>query len=176
MNTTTQKLTVTGALIALDVVLTRLLAVNTAVMKIGIGFLAVAVCAGLYGPVWAAVCGAAADLTGALLFPTGAYFPGFTLTAALTGVLFGLLLKNYTKPGAAAAAVLNCVLISYLANTFLISRISGTSYTKLLAARAVQLAVGLPLQTVLLVVVLPVIIQQLNRIKWKNKEKNKKSS
>ena len=31
-------------------------------------------------------------LVGALLFPTGAFFPGFTLTAACTGLLYGLCL------------------------------------------------------------------------------------
>lgn len=176
MNTTTEKLAVTGALTALEVVLTRLLAINTAVMKIGIGFLAVAVCAGLYGPGWGAVCGACADLIGSLLFPTGAYFPGFTLTAALTGVLFGLLLRAYTKEKAALAAVLNSVLISYLANTYLITVLSGAPYRELLTARTVQLAITLPLQMIVLTFVLPVILSRLNGIKWKSRKTDKKSS
>ena len=47
---------------------------------------------------------------------------------------------------AALAAALNCVLVSYLANSALIAFISGTAYTALLATRAVQLAVLLPVQ------------------------------
>ena len=138
----TKKLLVSAQLIALDVVLTRLLAVNTPVMKIGLGFAAVALCAILYGPWWAA-----------LLFPTGAFFPGFTLTAACTGLIFGLCLYRRGKSllWPILAAVLNVVLVSFLLNTAMISYISGTPYATLLNARAVQLAVMLPVQLTVLV-------------------------
>ena len=149
----TKKLLVSAQLIALDVVLTRLLAINTPVMKIGLGFAAVALCAILYGPWWAALVAALGDLVGALFFPTGAFFPGFTLTAACTGFIFGLCLYRRGKSllWPILAAVLNVVLVSYLANTAMISYISGTPYATLLKARAVQLAVMLPVQIIVLV-------------------------
>lgn len=144
----TKKLIVSAQLVALDVVFTRLLAVSTPLMKIGLGFAAVALCAMLYGPWWAALVAALGDVVGALLFPTGAFFPGFTLTAACTGLLFGLCLYRRDKSllWPILAALLNTVLVSYLANTAMISYISGTPYTTLLKARAVQLAVTLPVQ------------------------------
>ena len=148
----TKKLIVSAQLLALDVVLTRLLAINTPVMKIGFGFAAVALCAVLYGPWWAALTAALGDIVGALLFPTGAFFPGFTLTAACTGLIFGLCLYRRDKSllWPIAAAALNVVLVSYLANTAMISWISGSPYTTLLKARAVQLAVMLPVQLAVL--------------------------
>ena len=148
----TKKLIVSAQLLALDVVLTRLLAINTPLMKIGLGFAAVALCAILYGPWWAALVAALGDLVGALLFPTGAFFPGFTLTAACTGFIFGLCLYRRGKSllWPILAAVLNVVLVSYLANTAMISYISGTPYATLLKARAVQLAVMLPVQLAVL--------------------------
>lgn len=144
----TKKLIVSAQLVALDVVFTRLLAVSTPLMKIGLGFAAVALCAMLYGPWWAALVAALGDVVGALLFPTGAFFPGFTLTAACTGLLFGLCLYRRDKSllWPILAALLNTVLVSYLANTAMISYISGTPYTTLLKARAVQLAVMLPVR------------------------------
>ena len=148
----TRQLAVSALLLAADVVLTRLLAINTPLMKIGLGFAAVALCAMLYGPWWAALIAALGDFVGALLFPTGAYFPGFTLTAACTGLIYGLCLyrrgTGWVYP--VLAALLNVLLISYLANTALISCLSGTPYPTLLAARAVQLAVMLPLQIAVL--------------------------
>ena len=149
----TKKLLVSAQLIALDVVLTRLLAVNTPVMKIGFGFAAVALCAMLFGPWWAALTAALGDLVGALLFPTGAFFPGFTLTAACTGLIFGLCLYRRGKSllWPILAALLNTVLVSYLANTAMISYISGSPFVTLIKARAVQLAVMLPVQIVVLV-------------------------
>ena len=152
MRHNTKKLIVSALLIALDVILSRLLAINTPVMKIGLGFAAVALCALLYGPWWAAVVAALADILGSTLFPTGAYFPGFTLTAACTGAIFGLCLyrraSDWRFP--ILAAVLNCVLISYLANSAMIAFITGTLYTALLGVRAVQLTVMLPLQSLVL--------------------------
>ena len=58
-------------LLALEIVLSRFLSISTPLMKIGLGFAAVAVSAMLYGPAWAALTGALGDLIGALLFPTG---------------------------------------------------------------------------------------------------------
>ena len=149
----TKKLIVSAELLALDVVLTRLLAINTPLMKIGLGFAAVALCAVLYGPWWASLVAALGDLVGALLFPTGAFFPGFTLTAACTGLIFGLCLCRRDKSllWPILAAALNVVLVSFLLNTAMISYISGSSYTTLLKARAVQLTVMLPVQLAVLV-------------------------
>ena len=58
MKPDTKKLAVSALLITADVVLTRLLALNTPVMKIGLGFAAVALSAMLYGPGWAALTAA----------------------------------------------------------------------------------------------------------------------
>ena len=149
---TTRKLAISALLLTADVILTRLIAFNTPVMKIGLGFTAVALCAMIYGPWWAALVAALADLLGSLLFPTGAYFPGFTLTAACVGLIFGLLLHRrdlrWWRPVLAAA--LNSVLISYLANTAMICVISGAPFKAMLVARLVQLAVMFPLQVVVL--------------------------
>lgn len=120
---TLRQLTVSALLIALDVVFTRVLAINTPLMKIGLGFTAVAVSAMLYGPLWAALTAGLGDLIGALMFPTGAYFPGFTLTAALTGLIFGLFL--YRREGkwlrAFLAALTNCFFVTLVLNTLLIA-------------------------------------------------------
>ena len=70
----------------------RVLALNTPVMKIGLGFAAIAFCAMAYGPWWAALVSARWATFSAACFPHGGIFPGFTLTAALTGLIFGLVL------------------------------------------------------------------------------------
>ena len=143
-------------------------------MKIGLGFAAVAICGALYGPWWACICAGIGDLIGSLIFPTGAYFPGFTVTAALTGLLFGALLRPFTVKKALLAGILNVVIVSFFCNTAMIAYLTGGDYTKLLAARAVQIAVMLPVQCAVLAVVLPMI---LKRIKiGKNRGKNKNNS
>lgn len=148
MRASTRKLVISALLVTLDVLFTRILALNTPVMKLGLGFAAVAFCAQAYGAGWAALTAALGDLLGSLLFPTGAYFPGFTLTAAMTGAIFGLCLYGRAPRFicALAAAALNCMCVSFLANTGLIALITGAAYLPLLAARGVQLAVMLPVQ------------------------------
>ena len=166
---TLRQLTVSALLIALDVVFSRVLAINTPLMKIGLGFAAVAVAAMLYGPAWAALTAALGDLIGALLFPTGAYFPGFTATAALTGLIFGLFLYRREKSWLRAflAALCNCLLVTLLLNTLMIAvffrsspaELAGADFVRfmeltnlkaLLAARIPQFFIMLAVQTLVL--------------------------
>jgi ECF transporter S component (folate family) len=48
----------------------------------------------LLGPAWSAGVAALGDVIGALFLPKGAFFPGFTLSALLTGLIHGLFLYN----------------------------------------------------------------------------------
>lgn len=125
-----------AVLTALQVVLSRFLSVQLWNLKFGFSFVPVMIAANLYGPFGAAAVYAVGDLFGALLFPTGAYFPGFTLTAALSGLVWGLLLKGRIRPLKAVGAVLivqcGC---SFLLNSYWISFVSGSPYLSLLAVR-----------------------------------------
>jgi len=147
-----QKLVLSALLLAFDVVFTRLLAINGTLVKLGFGFAAVALCAMLYGPAWTALVAALGDLVGALLFPTGAYFPGFTLTAALTGLLFGLCL--YRRPvrwgNAFLAAFLNCLLVTLLLNTAMLVVFFDLSLPVLLSSRVPQFFIMTAAQTLVI--------------------------
>ncbi len=171
-----RQLCVSALLIAFDVIFTRLLALNTPLVKMGFGFAAVAVCAMLYGPAWAALTAALGDLVGALLFPTGAYFPGFTLTAALTGLIFGLCL--YRRPvkllNAFLAAFLNCLLVTLVLNTAQIVIFFHASLEVLLASRVPQFFIMTAVQT-LVIRALGASPQLLAEIRGKNPENREKS-
>lgn len=147
-----QKLALSALLLAFDVVFTRVLALNTPLVKMGFGFAAVALCAMLYGPGWTALIAGLGDLIGALLFPTGAYFPGFTLTAALTGLLFGLCLyrREVRWPNALLAAFLNCLLVTLLLNTAMIVVFFKASLPVLLASRVPQFFIMTAVQTLVI--------------------------
>lgn len=88
----TLKLVLVGLLVALGVVLTRFLSIETPIVRIGISFIAIAAAGILLGPVHAAFVGALIDIVGYALKPTGPYFPGFTISGALHGLSYGLLL------------------------------------------------------------------------------------
>ena len=75
-----------AVLLAMEVVLSRFFSIATPITKFSFAFVPLAVCGALFGPVWGGVMGALADLLGAILFPIGPYFPGYTLNNALHGV------------------------------------------------------------------------------------------
>ena len=144
-------MTVCAMLVAVHVLLSRILSVNAWNMKIGLAFLPVYAAAYLYGPWVAAIVGGLGDLIGALIFPIGPYFPGFTLSCALTGVIFGLLLKG-GKPlkSVIAAVAMDQVFIGLLMNTFWISLLYGSPFLQLMEIRAVQAAIMFILETVVI--------------------------
>ncbi len=152
MKINTKMLVISAMLITVDVVFSRLLAINLLIAKVGLGFTAVAVCAMLYGPAWAALCAALGDIAGALLFPTGMYFPGFTATAALTGLIFGLLLygERPTFRRCFLAALLNGLIVTLIANTAMIHFVFGPDFLPLLYTRLAEFGVMLCLQTLVL--------------------------
>lgn len=138
-------------LVAVHVLLSRILSVNAWNMKIGLAFLPVYAAAYLYGPWVAALVGGLGDLVGALAFPIGPYFPGFTLSCALTGVIFGLLLKG-GRPfkSVILAAAADQVIVGLLMNTFWISVLYGSPFLQLMEIRAVQAAIMFVLETVVI--------------------------
>lgn len=65
-------------------------------VRIGFGHVPLLLAGLLLGPFWGAATGAVADFLGATIFPFGGgYFPGFTVTALLTGLIPGLF-RRYT--------------------------------------------------------------------------------
>lgn len=86
----------TALLIAMQIVLRRILSFNTLMNSVGFGFVPIVISAMCYGPVNSVIVYSIADIIGSILWPTGPYFPGFTLTAAISGLIYGLLL--YKKP------------------------------------------------------------------------------
>jgi ECF transporter S component (folate family) len=147
-----------AVLIALEIVLSRFLSISTPLSKIGFAFVPIAVCGFMFGPVWAAAAGAISDVIGAALFPSGPFFPGFTLTAALSGAVFGLFLYNskYRIARIVCATLINCLVLSLLLNTLWLTIITGSSFAALMTTRVVQNAIMAPVQfTVLLIISKP---------------------
>lgn len=140
------KMLVTAALlIAMQIILSRFLSINAWNLKIGFAFTAVFVAAYLYGPWFSAAVAVIADVVGATLFPSGAFFPGFTVTALLTGIVFGLFLyKKQTPVRIIAAVAIDQLVLGLLLNSYWLSILYGSPYIPLLATRAIQCLVMMP--------------------------------
>ncbi len=141
-------LILTAILAALSVVLGRFFSYNVQDFSIGFGFLPVLICGMFCGVVWGGVCGALADFLGALLFPFGAYFPGFTLVAFLMGALYGVIGIGEKKFGtgkrfftvALVAILLSEAVGTLLLNSLWLHLMYGRPYIAQIILRAPQAA------------------------------------
>ena len=78
-------------LIALHTVLAVFVSIQvTPTLRISVSFLANCAIGYMFGPVMGFVCGGLGDLIQFVIKPTGAYFPGWTISAALAGFIYGL--------------------------------------------------------------------------------------
>lgn len=144
-----------GLFIALEIILTRFCSINTPTLRIGFGFLPVAMLAIMYGPLWAGAAYAIGDVLGMMLFPTGKFFPGFTFSAFLTGVVFGLVLykKEISYKRVFVAAAIVCLCINLFMDTYWLYLLTGDGYLVLLPERILKVVLGIPIETVLITVV-----------------------
>ncbi|MGN1443842.1 MAG: folate family ECF transporter S component [Acutalibacteraceae bacterium] len=169
-------------LIALQVVLSRFLSFQTWNLKIGFSFVPVVLAARLFGPVASMLVYGIGDVIGTFLFPVGAYFPGFTVSAVLSGLIYGLFL--YKKSGSyvffgkkdgqeskwseilriAGAVGLIQLICSFLLNSLWISIAYGAPFAAQLATRWPQsLGMGV-VQIVLLALVLERLCDPVEKI------------
>lgn len=141
-------ITYMGLFIALEVILTRFLAIQTPIVRISFTFLPIALSAMLFGPLFGGIAAALADLVGMMLFPSGPFFPGFTLTAFLTGATYGLFL--YKKPATlvqiSLAVIVVTVVITLGLDTVWLWLITGQGIWAILPVRIIKALIMAPIQ------------------------------
>ncbi len=146
-----------GLFVAIEVILTRFLSIQTPIVRIGFTFLPVALSAIMFGPLFSGIGAALADIMGMIMFPAGAYFPGFTLTAFLNGVIYGVLL--YKKPISVTRVVMACILTTVVGSLVL-----DTVWLYMILDRAI--AVLLPPRIIKALILIPVKIAVIELV-WR---------
>lgn len=158
----TGDLTAMALLAALEIVLSRFLSISAWNTKIGFSFVPIVAAAIMMGPVPAAIVAGVADVVGALLFPQGAFFPGFTLTAVLSGLNYGLFLyKKQSIVRVVGAVAVHQLALSLLLNTLWISILYGSPFMALVVTRLFQTVVIFAVQ----VICIPLIAEAVKRLK-----------
>ena len=149
-----ETITVTAMLVALQIVLGNLLQVPLLGKQYNFGFVPIALAGALMGPIPAAIVGGLGDLIGAHLFPAGAYFPGFTLTNVLVGLVCGCFLHG-RKPSwlrCAAAVVISLAGLNLFLNSLwlhMLAYVPSRGYWEWVTVRAPNYLVEVPVNTVL---------------------------
>ena len=146
----TKKIVLTAMLIALEIVLTRFLSVQLPAVRISFGFIPIVMVAIMYGPVFAGLAAALADIIGVSLFSPFPPFPGFVATAFAAGIVYGLLLRKNPKslPRIIIAAGIVTIIIQLGMDTLWLQMIMGEAYIALLPPRMIRTLIMFPLQVV----------------------------
>ncbi len=110
-------------------------------LRISFGYLAVAACGYLFGPTPAMLVAALSDIIVFLIHPNGAFNFGFTLNAALGGLIYGLAFyrpDDVKWPRILIAQGLIAVFLHIGLNTLWLSLLLGKGYLALLPMRALK--------------------------------------
>ncbi|WP_298841230.1 folate family ECF transporter S component [Clostridium sp.] len=141
-----------GLLISIQIVLTRFFSIQTPIVRIGFGFIPLVIASVMFGPVLGGITAAFSDILGMMLFPSGVYFPGFTLSALLSGIIYGILL--YKKPKTMFRIIIAVSIIIIFVdlglNTYWLSIITGKGVVALFIPRLIKSIIMLPIQSLLI--------------------------
>ncbi len=153
-------LTVAGMLTAIAIISGFFKIAVSDILEIRFSTLPIAVAGAFFGPGVAAIVGAVSDIGGFLIRPTGPYFPGFTLSGALTGVIFGLCLhkKDGSSPGlfrVVVGVLINTVLVNMLLNSLWLSMLYGKGGVwAVLSVRFLKEVVMIPVNVILIMAII----------------------
>lgn len=92
----TRIIIISGFLIALNVVLSRIITIPGIINFGGFPIIFAGV---IFGPVVGGIVGAVGDIVSFIVRPTGPFMPHFVLTSALTGIIPGILMKLLKAKG-----------------------------------------------------------------------------
>ena len=113
-------------------------------LKIGFSSLVNELACYLFGPVVGAIYGAVLDVIKYFIAPSGPFFPGFTLDAAVAGLIYGTALyrKELTFKRVFITQFFVSLICNVLMNTFWISVLYGKGFLALLPARIIRMILG----------------------------------
>ena len=163
----TRTITTVGLLLAIQMVLSSYGVIEvTDSLKISLAHLALTPTAILFGPVAATLQGALSDILGFIIKPTGPYFPGFTLTNVLVGLVCGFILHGQ-KPSwwrCIAAVTISLAGLNLFLNSLwlhMLAYVPDRGYFAWVTVRAPNYLVEVPVNTVLCYL----LLQAMKRVK-----------
>ena len=145
-------LTVSAFLVAIATVLGFFKLPLTQLIEIRFQFIPIALGGAMFGPAVGGVIGALADILGYLVKPTGAYFPGFTISSIVVGVIYGFFFyrKKLTVSRTILAELTVTVVRSIFLNTINLSILYGQGFWAILSARLLKTLIMFPVNTAIL--------------------------
>lgn len=155
-----RSVTTLSMLIAVALVLNLFASIQiTDSLRLGFGFIATAIMGMLYGPVCAALSAGLVDILQFFLKPMGEFFPGYTLTAMLGGLLYGFFLyKNqHSLPRIIIVKTLINTLLHLILNSYWLTFLYGYAFWVKIPERVIKNVAMLPVEIIILSTILPLV-------------------
>ncbi|HHU63768.1 MAG TPA: folate family ECF transporter S component [Clostridiales bacterium] len=176
----TKKIAYAALLTAISIILTRVFGTTIPIgsalaLRLSFGEIPIILSGLLLGPVFGGATGLMADVIGYVINPMGgAYFPGFTVTAILTGLIPGLFAvlrqrKEWTWSSLLGVIGLTNIIAGVLLNTYWLSIYFGSPFMAFLPPRLITRLVLIPVY----VVIINVLTKMIYRIVPKYSKQNK---
>lgn len=160
--TKTKKMILSALMITLSIILSRFLSIKTPLLSISFAFVPTMLSGILLGPKYTCLIAGISDIVGAILFPFGEFFIGFTVSSILAGLIYGLVLYKkqgeLTKKQLIIRLIISTLLVTVLINTCLNTIWLVIMYDKaffvVLGGRIIKELIMIPVQiiTVFLIV------------------------
>ena len=148
----TKTLTVAAMLTAIGIILGFFKLPINQLIEIRFGSLPICMAGMLFGPGVAGVVGALVDIGGYLVKPTGPFFPGFTVSGIVGGIIFGLMLhkKKITFLRVLMTQIVYTVIVGVIMNSYWLSLLYlKDGYIAAIVARLPKELIMIPVYTVL---------------------------
>lgn len=163
-----QCLAMCGMLLALRILVGYFSSLTLAVtpdIKIGFSFLPIAITGILFGPTAAGILGALGDIINFLIIPTGAYFPGWTVSGMLIGILYGVFLFEQPK---LIVRLIICeltvgIFVEILLGSFWLYIQFSKGFWVTAAVRSLKTLIAIPIEIALIAVFDKLILSQVKK-------------
>lgn len=172
-----KKTILAALLLAMFIILDRLITINTQFLTINLSLIPIMLTGMILGWKYGILVGALGDLIGAIFWPFGAYFPGFTISVGLSGLVFGLFLyetpnkeKKYFKIKAIISTLIVVGIINLLLNSLWLNIMYGKAYTYYIGIRAVTQAVEFPLYVGTIIILEKTLKKPIKKYLYKEEE------
>jgi len=142
---------ITALLIAIGIILGQFSIQLTETTKIGISFIATQMTATLFGPVVGGIMGGVADVLKFIIKPTGPFLIGYTISAIIGPVIYGIML--YKKPISLWRILLSktvvAVLVNLLLGTYWSYLYFGAAFWAAIPGKLIQQIIQVPIQSLI---------------------------
>jgi len=158
-------ITISAMLVAIGTVLGFFKIPITSLVEIRFQSIPIEIGGAVFGPFIGGIIGMLTDVLSYIVRPTGAFFPGFTISSIITGVIFGIILhgKEPKLWRVFLAGLINMIVVSCLLNTLWLSILYSTPFTVSFISRLPKNLVMYPIDTIIFYAVIKSAKTAMNR-------------